>query len=84
MAKVNKKWNPNTKQIEDVRWRAGKNESYSYLICGETDYLVTTTSDMRTHWDVNRYNCGNYFKTVEAAEKVAEQIREVFKNSKAE
>lgn len=27
---------------------------------------------------------GNYFKTREAAEKVAEQIREVFKNSKAE
>lgn len=84
LAKEGKRWNPETKQIEDVRWRAGKNESYSYLICGETDYLVTTTSDMRTHWDVNRYNCGNYFKTVEAAEKVAEQIREVFKNSKAE
>ena len=27
---------------------------------------------------------GNYFKTREAAEKIAEQIREIFKNSKAE
>ena len=84
LAEVNKRWNPNTKQIEDVRWRAGKDEPYSYLICGETDYLVTTTSDMRTHRDVDRYNCGNYFKTVEAAEKVAEQMRNIFKNSKAE
>lgn len=30
------------------------------------------------------YKSGNYFKTEEAAEKVAEQIREIFKNSKAE
>lgn len=34
--------------------------------------------------DDKRYNSGNYFKTEKAAEKVAEQIREIFKNSKAE
>lgn len=30
------------------------------------------------------YKQGNYFRTREAAERVAEQIREIFKNSKAE
>lgn len=30
------------------------------------------------------YNIANYFKTKEAAGKVAEQIREILKNSKAE
>ena len=84
LAKEGKRWNPETKQIEDVRWRAGKNESYSYLICGETDYLVTTTTDKRMYKDDERFNSGNYFKTEEAAEKVAEQIREIFKNSNAE
>ena len=34
--------------------------------------------------DNDFYNAGNYFRTREAAEKVAEKIREIFKNSKAE
>lgn len=34
--------------------------------------------------DDERHLHGNYFKTKEAAERVAEQIMEIFKNSKAE
>ena len=34
--------------------------------------------------DCALYNAGNYFRTREAAEKVAGQIRDIFKNSKAE
>lgn len=30
------------------------------------------------------YEIGNYFRTPEAAQKVADQIKEIFKNSKAE
>ena len=84
LAKVNKRWNPNTKQIEDSRWRAKDGEPYSYLLVGDTDILVTSTTDTRMYKDDERFNSGNYFKTEEAAEKVAEQIREIFKNSKAE
>ena len=84
LAKVNKRWNPETKTIEDARWRAKDGEPYSYLLVGDTDILVTTTTDMRIYKDDERFNSGNYFKTVEAAEKVAEQIWEIFKNSKAE
>ena len=84
LAKANKRWNPNTKQIEDVRWRAKEGEPYSYLLFGDTDILVTSTTDTRMYKDDERFNSGNYFKTDSDAEEVAEQIREIFKNSKSE
>ena len=84
LAEVNKRWNEEKKCLEDARWRAKDGEPYSYLLIGDTDILVTTTTDKRIYKDDERFNSGNYFKTVEAAEKVAEQIREIFKNSKAE
>ena len=84
LAKVNKRWNPETKTIEDARWRAKDGEPYSYLLFGDTDILVTTTTDMRMYKDDERFNSGNYFKTDSDAEKVVEQIRDIFKNSNAE
>ena len=84
LAKVNKRWNEEKKCLEDVRWRAKEGEPYSYLLFGDTDILVTSTTDTRMYKDDERFNSGNYFKTDSDAEKVAEQIREIFKNSKAE
>ena len=84
LAEVNKKWNEEKKCLEDARWRAKDGEPYYYLLIGDTDILVTTTTDMRMYKDDERFNSGNYFKTDSDAEKVAEQIREIFKNSKAE
>lgn len=84
LAEKGKKWNPETKRIEDVRWRANDGDHYYYLLFGDTDLLVTETTDIRKDKDDERYNSGNYFKTSEAAEKAAEQIREIFKNSKEE
>lgn len=81
LAKEGKRWNPETKTIEDVRWRAVKGNPYYYII--GFDNIVGTT-DERLACDDTRYATNNYFKTREAAEKVAEQIREIFKNSKAE
>lgn len=84
LAESGKRWNEEKKCLEDVRWRAKKGEPYSYLLLGDTDILVTTTTDKRVYKDDERFNSGNYFKTEEAAEKVAEQIRDIFKNSKSE
>lgn len=84
LANVNKKWNPERKRIEDVRWRAGIGRVYYYIMYGDYDSVIASTYDMRIRQDERRYNIGNYFKTREAAEKVAEQIREILKNSKAE
>lgn len=77
----NKKWNPETKQLEDIRWRAKKGEEY-YTINGALD-VVGEFAGACHHEDV-LYNRGNYFRTVEAAQKVVDQIKEIFKNSKAE
>lgn len=84
LAEVGKRWNPETKAIEDVRWRAKKEDVYYYIIGGDNDFVIASAYDMRILLDERRYNVGNYFKTHEAAEKAAEQIREIFRNSKAE
>lgn len=82
LAKEGKRWNAKEKRIEDLlRWRALYNENY-YLIGSEL--TVDCQSEIGYVVDDSRYNAGNYFKTREAAEKVAKQIREIFKNSKAE
>ena len=81
LAEVGKRWNPNTKQIEDVRWRANRLGTYYYVQC---DTNVTDSLESNTGFDDLCYKAYNYFKTREAAEKVAEQIRDIFKNSKSE
>ena len=83
LAKRGKRWNAEKKQREDLpRWRA-KRDAYYYFVnipkceavCGRDHFYAVD--------DLN-YQIGNYFRTSEAAEKVASQIRDIFKNSKAE
>ena len=82
LAKEGKRWNAEKKCIEDLpRWRAGMGGYYFYL---SPKFIPCMGQDcyMGTHNDF--YVLGNYFRTREAAEKVASQIRDIFKNSKAE
>lgn len=81
LAVVNKRWNEEKKCLEDVRWRAKKGELYRWV---SADGYVKESTDEHGECNNCYYKSGNYFKTEEAAEKVAEQIREIFKNSKAE
>lgn len=81
LAEKGKRWNEETKTIEDVKWRAEKGKPYYYIIGWDT---IIGTTDERLVCDEDRYYTNNYFKTRESAEKVIEQIREIFKNSKAE
>lgn len=81
LAKKGKQWNAEKKCIEDLpRWRAEMGGYYFYL---SPNFIPCMGQDcyMGTHNDF--YALGNYFRTREAAEKAAEQIREIFKNSKA-
>lgn len=78
-----KRWNAEKKQLEDIRWRADKKGMYYYLVAGETP-VVHSCVDIGILCDNIRYNAGNYFRTHEAAQKVADQIKDIFKNSKAE
>ena len=83
LTEKNKKWDEETKQIEDVRWRADFEGTYYYI---DLDCFnkIRSSYDAQNCTDNIRYHYGNYFKTREAAEKAVEQIREIFKNSKAE
>lgn len=82
LAKEGYRWNPEKKELEELpRWRADEEGTY-YWICG--DLSIEKDSDERTDYDSGQYSIGNYFRTREAAERVAKQIREIFKDSKAE
>lgn len=82
LAKAGKRWNAEEKRVEDLpRWRAPYG-GYYYYIC--SDFTIDHQSDVSHHFDDERYSVGNYFRTREAAERVTAQIREIFKNSKAE
>lgn len=76
-----KRWNAEKKCLEDIRWRAAVFEVFCYVdshgdVCHRTDGLDDCSN--------NFYDIGNYFRTEQAAQKVADQIKEIFKNSKAE
>ena len=81
LAEVGKRWNEEKKCLEDVRWRAKKGCSYYYI---NPELYIDIEHDVLASIDDKYYNMGNYFKTEEAAEKTAEQIRNIFKNSKSE
>ena len=81
LANEGKMWDAERKQVVDLpRWRAKEGGVY-YAVSLSCEVTAETEC---SKLDDKRYNGGNYFKTREAAKKVAEQIREIFKNSKAE
>ena len=76
------RWNMEEKKVEKLpRWRAEENNDYYYI---GIDAQVGNDTECGHISNEACYSVGNYFKTEEAAERVAEQIREIFKNSKAE
>ena len=83
LANEGKMWDSEKKVVVDLpRWRAERDCRYYYI--KNCDATIHPGDDNRFEVDNNLYESGNYFKTKEAAERVAEQIREIFKNSKAE
>lgn len=82
LAKKGKRWNPETKQIDDLpRWRAKEGERYYFVSdCLDVDF----NSEDSDEYDDSYYAAGNYFKTEEAAERAAEKIRKILKESEAE
>ena len=80
IAKEGYSWNAEKKELERLtRWRS----IHDYYYVG-SELEVCVAYDSANRYDCARYNICNYFKTSEAAKRVAEQIREIFKNSKVE
>ena len=82
LAKKGKRWNPETKQIEDLpRWRAKIGEKYYFISdCLDVDF----NSEDSDGYDDSYYAAGNYFKTEGTAKRAAEKIRKILKESEAE
>lgn len=82
LTKEGKYWNAEKMCIDELpRWRANKGECYFYV---NRFTNINLMRDYRDDVDAGLYSLSNYFKTEEAAQKVAGQIREIFKNSKVE
>ena len=80
LAKEGYCWNADKKELEKLsRWRADANQNYFYIT---SKLEVGIEDEVFDSIDNARYNSCNYFKTEEAAERVANQIRDIFKNSK--
>lgn len=75
------RWNAETKNLEPIRWRAERNGIYWFI---DPHGRGNRTIDVGSNYDDDMYEIGNYFRTPEAAQKVADQIINIFKNSKAE
>lgn len=78
---VGLRWNSETKSFENIRWRAGQLCEY-YSI--DSNYTIKRYVESFSIEDFKRYTNGNYFRTPEAAQKVADQIKDIFKKSKVE
>lgn len=78
-----KRWNAETKKLEDIRWKAKRGSKY-YRVTTSGVFEVEECEETCSSISYLDYSCGNYFRTKEAAKKVADQIKEIFKNSKAE
>lgn len=82
LAEVGKRWNSETKQLEDIRWKPKDGDMY-YFVNLDCSIAYTRFSD-GSLIDRKRAEANNCFKVEENAQKVADQIKEIFKNSKAE
>lgn len=80
------RWNAETKKLEPIRWRAKLNESY-FVVSNSKErnsFIVKMKNECFSIFDEENYQLNNYFRTEEAAQKVADKIKDIFKNSKAE
>lgn len=75
------RWNADSKKLEPIRWRADKGATYYYVDERGNIIACSDTHGCASDW---RYFFGNYFKTRDAAKPYAEEMIELFKNSKAE
>lgn len=80
------RWNSETKELEPTRWRAKFGENYFVVTNSKerNSFIVKEKRECSSCFDEENCQLNNYFRTPEAAQKVADQIINIFKNSKAE
>ena len=68
------KWNAETKEFEDIRWRAKTGEQYWFI---NAEGRACSMIDSNFNFDNNIHSFGNYFQTKELAEAAAGEIKEL-------
>lgn len=77
LAAEGKRWNPDTMQIEKLKWKPMEDTTYfNILITGGVTQIIPYTWRNDTI-DRNLYKLGNCFKTKEEAEAKLEQIKKL-------
>ena len=72
-----KRWNPDTMQIEKLRWKPNKNDIYYYI--SSVGWFITNETWYNWTHDIEHYEMGNCFKTKEEAEAKLEQIKQILR-----
>lgn len=62
------------------RWRVRFNDEYIYYISPTIEFIAVRgwTALNNNYWHESQFNTGNYFKSQETAEKVAESLKLYF------
>lgn len=76
LAEIGKIWNPDTKELEDLKWEPKYGELYYYVESWGDIFSTYRTAQI----DENRIKMNNYFKTEEDAKPYSNQLKEIFKN----
>lgn len=80
LAAEGKRWNPNTMQIEKLRWKPLYNEKY-YCVTVLSGVVVASHVWNGDTVDCDYYNTNNCFKTKEEAEAKLEQIKQILNST---
>lgn len=77
LAAEGKCWNPNTMQIEELRWKPEKYNRYFYIVISGSATKINNCLWEDDKVDKNMYELGNCFKTKEEAEAKLEEIKKI-------
>ena len=72
-----KRWNPDTMQIEKLRWKPMKDTKYFHIVIAKGEIQVNTYLWENDNIDKNLYELGNCFKTRAEAEAKLKQIKQI-------
>lgn len=78
LAAEGKRWNPDTMQIEKLRWKPKKRDKYYYI---RSKGNVNSAFWHKGSVDIHRYKFGNCFQTKEEAEAKLKQIQEILNST---
>lgn len=76
-----KRWNPDTMQIEKLRWKPLRGENYFYIVVTATNIEISSFECFTDSVDQQAYEIHNCFKTKEEAEAKLEQIKQILNST---